>query len=117
MLIVSDVMVQSFTFDRLDILTPTLRLVCSILTPESSCREIIPHFPDFLPSPSLICCAILQMSFGDKGPHLRRCLITQHLSDGLLAEVFLNCKVNVMRSVHSPWFHLIIILPLADGYD
>ena len=35
--------------------------------------------PFFLPSPFLTCCAILPTSFGEKGPHLRRWLVTQPL--------------------------------------
>ena len=35
----------------------------------------------------------------------------------LLAEVFLTCKVNAMRSVRSPQHHLIITLSSADRRD
>ena len=35
-------------------------------------------------------------------------------SDGLLAEVFLSCKANPRRSVHSPWDHFINILIISD---
>ena len=33
--------------------------------------------------------------------------------DGLLTEVFLCCKVNAKRSVHSPRYHLIINLIIS----
>ena len=36
-------------------------------------------------------------------------------SDGLLAEVFLGCKANSRRSVHSPQDHFIITLSLATN--
>ena len=38
-------------------------------------------------------------------------------SDGLLAEVFLSCKANARRSVHSPRDHLIITLIISDRRD
>ena len=38
-----------------------------------------PSLPSFLPSPSLTCCAILPISFGGKGPHLRRRLVAHPL--------------------------------------
>ena len=49
----------------------------------------IESFPSLLSSPSLTCLVILTMSFGGKGPHFRRWLVTQSSSDGLLAEVFI----------------------------
>ena len=76
-------------------------------------RIILPIFP---PLPLLTCCAILT-SFGGKGPHLRRWLVAQLSSDGLLAEVFLTCKANARRSVHSPRLHIIWSLSLADRSD
>ena len=51
--------------------------------------------------------------FGGKGPHLRRLLVAQPSSDGLLAEfsrVFLSSKVNARKSLHSPRFHIIITI-------
>ena len=38
-------------------------------------------------------------------------------SDGLLAEVFLSCRANVRRSVHSPQDHFVIILIISDRCD
>ena len=35
-------------------------------------------------------------------------------SDGLLAEVFLDCKTNARRSVHSPQYHFIITLIISN---
>ena len=45
---------------------------------------------------------------------------TAPLSDGLLAElsgVFLSCKANTRRSVHSPQDHFIITLIISDRHD
>ena len=38
-------------------------------------------------------------------------------SDGLLAEIFLSCKANARRSVHSPQDHVIIPLIISDRRD
>ena len=73
----------------------------------------------FLLSPFHTSCAILP-SVGGKRPHLTRWLIEQPSSDCLLARffgVYLNRNVNAWRSVHSPRFHLIITLTLADRRD
>ena len=37
--------------------------------------------------------------------------------DGFLAEVFLSCKANARRSVHSPQDHSIMILIISDQHD
>ena len=74
-----------------------------------------PH--PFLPCPSLMCCAIVPKSFRDKGPHVRRLLVAHASSDGLLVQVFLSCKVNSRRSVHSPRLHFSSPLSLADRHD
>ena len=42
---------------------------------------------------------------------------TDPSSDGLLAEVFLSCKANARRSVHSPQDHFIITLIISDGRE
>ena len=68
-------------------------------------------FPSFLPFPFLACCAILSSLFGDKGSHLRRLMAAQPSSTVFqlrFSRVFLSCKVNAKRSVHSLRYHLII---------
>ena len=64
----------------------------SVLEETTSARAILQFryesLPSFLPSPFLMCCAILPTSFGGKGPYLRPS------SDGFLADVFLSCKGN-----------------------
>ena len=57
-------------------------------------------------------CATLLTSFGGRKLHLRRWMVAQP-SSSLLAGVFLSCKVNARRSVHSPWYHFIITLSLT----
>ena len=42
---------------------------------------------------------------------------TAPLSDGLLAEVFLSCKTNAKRSVHSPQDNFIIIRIISSRHD
>ena len=37
--------------------------------------------------------------------------------NGLLAEVFLSCKANARRSIHSPQDHFIITLIISDRCD
>ena len=56
-----------------------------------------------------MCCTILATSFWGKGPHLRRRLVAQPS----MSEVYLNHKVNTKRSVHNPWYHLIITLIIS----
>ena len=68
----------------------------------------------------LMCCAILPNSFGGKGPHLSRWMVQQlHLTVSYLrlSEVFLSCKANAKRSVHSPRDHFIISLIISDRRD
>ena len=55
----------------------------------------------------------LNDSFGGKGFHLRWRTDRRVIIDSLLAEVFLSCKVNVSKSVHSPRYHLIITLIIS----
>ena len=64
--------------------------------------------PLFLPSPFVTYCGILSTSLWGKGPNLRQWLVAQPSSTVSLAEVFLSCKANARRSVHSPRYHLII---------
>ena len=64
---------------------------------------VLSFFPH-LPSPFLMCCAILPTSFKWKGPHLRRWLVAQPSSTVSLLRfsgVFLGCKVNARRPEHS----------------
>ena len=61
------------------------------------------------PSPFPTCCAILPISFEAMTGH------TAPSSDGLLAEVFLSCKANTRRSVHSP--RIISLSPLSLATD
>ena len=79
------------------------------------------HFPYFLPSPFLTCCAILPTSFGGKGPHLRRWLVAQPLHQTVsklrFSGVFLSPKVNARRSMHSPQDYFIITLIISDRRD
>ena len=50
--------------------------------------------------------AILPTSFGGNGPHLRRWLVAQPLHQTVcllrFSGVFLGCKANARKSVHSP---------------
>ena len=74
---------------------------------------ITPSFPYFLPFPFLTYCAILPISFGGKGSHLRWRLVAHPSSYGLITEfprVFLCCKVNASISVHSLRFQLITFI-------
>ena len=66
-----------------------------------------------LATPFLACCAILPSSFGGKGPDD----IAQPSSGGLLDEVFISCKANARRSVHSPQNHFIITLIISEQRD
>ena len=63
----------------------------------------------------------LPASFGRKGPHLRRWLVTQPLHQMVFwlrfSGVFLSPKANVRRFVHRLRDHLIIILSLVDRRD
>ena len=77
--------------------------ICNIsFTNEITSPYLVPT--SFLSSPFLTCCAILQTSFGGKGPHLRQWLVAQLLHHSLLrfSGVFLSYKASTMRSVHSP---------------
>ena len=62
-------------------------------------EELIAPY-SFLPSPSQTCCVILPTS-------LRRRLVAQPSSDGLLTEVFHSREIISRKSIHSPLFHLI----------
>ena len=70
-----------------------------------------PSFPYFLPSHFLTWVAILPISFGGKGPHLRGWQVAQPSSTVSwlrFSGIFLSCNVIARRSVHSPRYHLII---------
>ena len=78
------------------------------------------HLFFFLRSPFRRFYAILPTSFGRKGPHLRRWLVAKSLHQTVsklrFAGVFLSCKANTWRSVHSPQDHFIILI-ISDRRD
>jgi hypothetical protein len=80
-----------------------------------------PSFSSFFPYfslPDVLCDPTT--SFGSKGHHLRRWLVAQPSSEGILAEVTgvsLNWNVNVRKSVHSPRYHPIIIHVISYRRD
>ena len=79
-------------------------------------RLYTPSFPYFLPFPFLSAVRYYR-------PHLEGkdsiwgddCSHSLHRR--LLAEVFLSCKANARRSMHSPRYHFIITLSLPDRRD
>ena len=104
---------------------------CTCLTPKYVNTQLKPKvhvrtsngfslsLPSFLPSPFLTCCATLPILFGRKRPHLQRWLIAQPLHQTVSklrsSGVFLSCKANARRSVHSTG--IISLSPLSLATD
>ena len=72
-----------------------------------------PFLLSFLPLPDVLCDPTY-LIWRHGTPFEAMTGRTAPSSDGLLAQVFLGCKANARRSVHSPQDHFIITIIFSD---